>query len=186
MIERRRARTPQIRALPGGGLRVTLSEGEREALADLVRHLRPLLAAGPVQAGEENDLAVSVRRRLFPPAYDDPLDQLEYTELNTGSLIDGRLAALDAFRDSLAAGRARGRSWEVKLDAQQAGSWLSAVNDGRLILGGAVGIETEEDWDDVWDRPEPEVMMLAYLGLLQEELVTALMTALPEEGPTPR
>lgn len=171
-------KTPLIRAAPGGGMSVTLSVAERDALADLVRHLRPLLVAGPVEAGEEPDLAAEVRRRLFPPAYDDPLDQLEYTELNTAGLVDSRVRALDAFGASLRGGRTRGRTWDVYLDNEAASAWLSAVNDGRLILGGAVGVESEEDWEELWHRPGPEVVMLGYLGLLQEELVGGLMGSL--------
>jgi len=155
-----------VRRRAGGGVRVRLAPRERAALRALPEQLRPLLR------GEEGP--DRVRQRLFPRAYDDPEADREFRELVGASIADERLAAIDAFEETLERGEEGRLGWTVDLDADQAAAWLSAINDSRLVLGAVLGIETERQWGDGPDPDEPASVLLYYLGWLQEELLAAL------------
>jgi uncharacterized protein DUF2017 len=166
-----------IRRLPGGGVRVRLTVRERDLLASLPAQLRPLLAG-------DHDLdtpAGPVRRRLFPAAYDDPLDELEYQELVSVQLSSDRLAAVEDFARTLEGGSVRRSWWSRELDAEQAAAWLSALNDARLTLAMVVGVTHEDDWQRGPDRSDPTSVALYYLGWLQDQLLGALMRSLPDD-----
>lgn len=154
-----------------------LTTRERDLLRALPDQLRPILT------GEER--AEQVRQRLFPPAYDDPVDELEYREMVGPGLVAGRVEALDVFARTLDTGEARLQTWTVELSAEQAAAWLSAVNDARLALGSLLGITSEQQWERGPDRSQPSSVALWYLGWLEEELVTALMGDLPDAGTRP-
>jgi hypothetical protein len=161
-----------IVATADGGVRVRLSARERELLRSLPQQLRPLLSGDPN--------APTVSARLYPPGYDDAKLEAEYRELIGADLITQRLAAMDAFAETLDGGSLiRGR-WTTELDAEAAEAWLSAVNDARLILGELLGITTESDWEAGPTDENPTSVVMYYLGWLQEELVAALMGSLPE------
>ena len=155
-----------------GGVRVRLSPRERDLLRSLPGQLRPLLS------GDEP--APTLTQRLFPPGYDDAKLQREYSELVGSDIVDQRVAAMDAFTETLAGGTVSRGRWTLDLDADEAAAWLSAVNDSRLILGGLLGIEEEAQWEDGPSDDNPTSVVLYYLGWLEEELVAALMGALPE------
>ena len=157
----------------GGGVTVHLSARERDLLRSLPDQLRPLLAG--------DAMAPVVSATLFPRGYDDPILEDEYRALVGTDIVDERLAAMDAFAQTLDRGKVTLGRWRLALDADEAGAWLSAVNDGRLILGALLGITDEEEWERRADDEDPTTVVLYYLGWLQEELVTALMTALPDE-----
>ena len=154
-----------------GGVRVRLSPRERDLLRSLPEQLRPLLA------GE--DPAPSLTQRLYPPGYDDEKLQREYAELIGSDIVDQRVAAMDAFADTLRGGTVSRGRWTLDLDAEAAAAWLSAVNDARLILGGLLGITQESQWEEGPTDDNPASVVLYYLGWLEEELVAALMGSLP-------
>ncbi|MBW3602546.1 MAG: DUF2017 domain-containing protein [Actinobacteria bacterium] len=162
---------PAFRSLPDGGLSVRLGWRERELLVDAARRLRPVLS------GDE-DLP-RVRGRLFPPAYDDPEAEAEYRNLVGDSLVEERVAALDAFLATLEGGQTRLLAWHATLDAEQAAAWLSATNDLRLILAGRLGVADESHWETGPDLSDRFSVLLYYLGWLQERLLTALSGRLP-------
>lgn len=169
-----------VRRLDTGGVRVRLTPRERDLLRSLPVQLRPLVAG-------ERDLDTSVGwvgQRLFPAAYEDPLDDYDYRELVGSSISDERAAALDAFAETLEGGTARRFTWSVDLDEERAHAWLSAVNDARLVLAMVLGVTEDGDWADRVREGDPTGMVLAYLGWLQEELLTALMPGLrgPHDG----
>lgn len=155
-----------IRRRAGGGVRVRLAPRERAALRALPDQLRPVLRG--------DDAPERVVERLFPTAYDDPEAEREYRELVGDSLADERLAAVEAFERTLAAGDEGRLGWTVDLDPDEAAAWLSAINDTRLVLGAVLGIETEREWGEGPDPDEPASVLLYYLGWLQEELLAAL------------
>jgi hypothetical protein len=159
-------------ARAGGGVRVRLSQRERELLQSLPDQLRPLLygdAAAP-----------TITARLYPPGYDDAKLEAEYRDLVGSDIQSQRVQAMDAFARTLAAGsESRGR-WTADLDGEDAAAWLSAVNDARLILGELVGISEESDWEGGPSEDDPTGVVLYYLGWLEEELVGALSELLPE------
>jgi hypothetical protein len=168
-----------VRRLPDGGLRVRLSTRERDALRALATQIAGVLTGEHELAGDGSEL----RARLFPPAYaDDPLADLEFRELVGGSIAEQRSESLDTFLRTLDEGLARRLLWTVDLDPDESAAWLSAVNDSRLTLATIVGIESESQWEDGPDPSDQASVMLYYLGWLEEQLVTAMMASLPDDG----
>jgi hypothetical protein len=159
-----------VRRLPDGRVRVRLATRERELLRSLPAQLGPVLS-GEQEVGDS-------AQRLFPPGYDDVVDEMEYRELVGDSLTQERLAALDRLSRSVAAGSTRRLVWTVDLDAEGAAAWLSAVNDARLIVGCTLGITQESAWESGPDPDNPTSVVMFWLGWLQEELVAALMETL--------
>lgn len=161
-----------ITAAPGGGVTVNLSQRERDLLRSLPDQLRPLLL------GEQQ--APTVAARLFPRGYDDDELEAEYRELAGNEIVAQRIGAMDVFTRSLDGGTVvRGR-WRAELDAETAAAWLSAVNDGRLVLGALLGIVEESQWERGPADDDPAGVVLHYLGWVEEELVSALMSSLPD------
>lgn len=163
-----------VRRLPGGRLRVRIGAGERDVLRTLPGQLRPLLSG-------ERDLDTAagwVRHRMFPAAYADPLDELEYRELVGNAVSEGRMAAVEDFAKTLDGGTVRMGLWTAELTSEQADAWLSALNDARLTLAMVVGITTEADWEHHRNAADPTSAVLSYLGWLQEQLLHAVMGGL--------
>lgn len=171
----------EVSAIAGGGVRLRLSAVERDRLAELAQLLAPLLAEGDTSFPTE--LVEELRRKLVPAAYTDALEEGDHGEPLRLALQQERAHDVATFARTLAGGRVRGRAWSTSLDGDEARAWLSATNGARVVLAQLVGIGDESDWDRVADDPDPAVILLGYLGLLQEELVTALTAALElEEG----
>ena len=64
----------------------------------------------------------------------------------------------------------------VSLTPDEAESWLTSLNEARLVLAARLGIE-EEGWgetDDERSHPEPEMVLLMYLTGVQDDLIGAL------------
>ena len=158
--------TREITALGDGHVRVELPANEYDMLHSLPEQLRPILSG-------EHDVA-GARDRLFPPAYDDPQHEADYRELIGSDLADERLAALEAFADTLEQGSHGRRRWSADLTPEQAEAWLSATNDARLVLASVVGITSEEQWDEGPAEGDPAGAALWYLGWLQDALIGAL------------
>lgn len=156
----------RVHSSPDGGVRVRLSREELEFLQSLPDQLEPVLNGSDDVAG--------ARRRLFPPAYDDPDDDAEYREMMGADLAEERLAALRAFAETLEAARRHAAAWQLDLDGDQAEAWLSATNDARLVLAHVVGITSEDRWERAAVPGDPVATALIYLGALQEELLAAL------------
>jgi hypothetical protein len=140
------------------GLRVGLARQERELLralaAQLVEELR----------GEQRDDGLA---RLFPTAYpDDDAAAAEWAELARPALEDGKLGALQRLEETAEAER---------LAEEDAGSWLTALNDLRLVLGTRLGV-TEESYAQ--ELRQPGFAVYAWLTWLQGELVEALAAGL--------
>jgi hypothetical protein len=110
--------------------------------------------------------------RLFPPAYaDDPEADAEYRRLVRNELIDGKLAALSELERTAAADR---------LDEEQLGAWLGALESLRLALG--TQLEVTEDTYDAFEPDDPhapELALYGWLSWLQDQVVRALAAGLP-------
>ena len=153
-----------------GGVTVNLSGRERQLLQSLPDQLRPLLT-GDLEAP-------TIAASLFSRGYEEDELEAEYRSLIGDDIVSQRVRALDDFAASLEGGTTvRGR-WRAELDAGTAGAWLSAVNDGRLVLGALLGITDESEWEQGPSDDDPAGAVLYYLGWLEEELVAALMTTL--------
>jgi hypothetical protein len=142
----------------GGEVRLSLSREERSLLAGLAEELRALLDGAP---GDPS------LRRLFPPAYDEEQDERAYRELMGGELLDGRRAALDLVAETVDRDR---------LSAEEADTWLRALNDLRLVLGTRLDVQenTFAEEPDLNDPRGHALAVYAYLSWIQEQLVEAL------------
>ncbi|HET8650994.1 MAG TPA: DUF2017 family protein [Gaiellaceae bacterium] len=148
----------RIRRLPGGGVRVELSQDERDLLRQVAGELRVLLEA------ETDDPSL---RRLYPSAHEDADREREYRELTRNQLAAGRRRTLDVLEET--AGR-------EELRAEEADAWLRALNDARLVLGTRLDVTEDYDWEAL-DEATPraqELALYAYLSWLQEQLIEAL------------
>lgn len=153
------------------GVEVRLPLDERQVLADLPAGLRAILR------GEADSPA---RARLFPPGSDDPEIEEEYRRLVGDELLQGRLDAVDRFSATIDAGEQRGRLWVIDLDEDEAAAWLSTLNDLRLVLAPLAGVNSESAWDAGPNYTSPESVLLYHLSWLQEELLSALSSGLPD------
>jgi Domain of unknown function (DUF2017) len=156
-------RRRRVRRTRAGTYDIDLPEPERALLANLADQLRELLTE------TTDDPSV---RRLFPTAYHDDADRdREYQQLVRDELLERRLSALETVEATLEAG---------ELDEDQLSSWLSAVNDLRLVLGTRLDVG-EEHLDIEADDPDaPAYAVYEYLGFLLSEVVDALTDGLPE------
>ena len=144
------------------GIELSIPSEERELLGELVAQLRELLLAD-----DDPNL-----RRLYPTAHpdDEELDT-EYQSLVHGTLVEGRLAALDTMESSLG---------ETTLTEEQLGCWMGAINDLRLVLGTRLDVSEEEHEIDP-DAPDgPARVVYHYLGWFLDEIVVVLSEGLPE------
>ena len=153
MLERRR-----IERTSKGEISLRLPREERELLRTLPAQLRSLLDESPDDPSLE---------RLFPPAYDDAESEAEYRRLMGDELLDGRRRALRVIEETLD---------EDRLTTEQAESWLTGLNDLRLVLGTRLDVTDETLLERIHpDDPDAfEVSLYAYLSWLQEQLVEAL------------
>jgi hypothetical protein len=139
------------------GVEVHLSDEEREVLRLLVAEHRQQL----VQDSDDPEL-----RRLFPTAYhDDPQRDAEYQILGRAELLDSRLGAVATMEATVGT---------ELLDDEQFASWMSTVNQIRLVLGTRLGIS--EDDDEELDPEDPSVrerVLYHYLTMLMSMLVEA-------------
>lgn len=141
-----------------GGVELRLSRDERSLLGGLVAELRALLDGAP---GDPS------LRRLFPPAYDEADDERAYRDLMGGELLDGRRAALDLLAQTVDRDR---------LSAEEADTWLRALNDLRLVLGTRLDVQEDTFLEEL--RPDdprgPALAVYGYLSWIQERLIAAL------------
>lgn len=169
-------RFPRLVRHADGGVRVTLPTAERALLEDMVRTIREVIAG--VDADTPHDEVVG---RLFPRAYEDPLEQMEYADTAIDLLAEAKRTMLDTFEESLRAGAVRRDIWRIDLTEEQTAAWLAVLQDGRLVLAQIVGIRTEEDWERLIEADDEAALILAYLGELLGMLVLLLDGALPDE-----
>ena len=139
-------------------------EASADPLAALVG-----LPEGPVERPTDAALA-----RLLPDAYgdDEPAatDFRRYTEadLRAGKRADATvvLATLAPYLDL--GGR-------VPLDREQAGAWLTCLNDLRLVLGTRLEVTEDTELDPSDDSPQAQALLVyGWLGWLQESLLSCL------------
>lgn len=146
----------RIERAGNGDILLRLPEHERALLREIAAGIRARLAA-------DDDPAL---RRLFPPAYVDAEREAEYRELTRSQLLTGRERALEVFETTVD---------RDSLSPAEADSWLRALNDMRLVLGTALDVEEDLDWDaiDPENPRAPEYAMYGYLSWIQEQLVQA-------------
>ena len=150
-----------------GTFRVRLPVEEREVLAALPGQLRDALDAGE-----------PTLYRLFPPAHADDDDaNAGYARLVGASLLEGKLRALEHLERTAHA---------ETLSEDDLGAWLGGLESLRLVLGTQLDV-TEASYGplDPSDPDAPRLALYHWLSWLQEEVVHALATTLPEVEPEP-
>jgi hypothetical protein len=145
--ERRFAQTPD------GQIRLQLPLHERQILRELAEAVRALVG--------EDDPAVG---RLFPPAYEDEELERGYRELTRAHLTARHEQALVLMEETV--------DRDV-LSQAEGDAWLRGLNDARLVLGTALDITEDFDWDalDPGDPRAPDLALYAYASWIQEQLV---------------
>jgi Domain of unknown function (DUF2017) len=147
----------RIQRTAAGAIELRFPAHERALLREIAAAVRLRLRA----ADDDPDL-----RRLFPPAYEDAEREREYRDLTRAQLVDGRdraLAVLEATVD------------QPSLSAEEADGWLRALNDARLVIGTALDVQEDLDWEAIGpENPQAqEYAIYGYLSWIQEQLVEA-------------
>lgn len=157
----------------GDRCRAKFSAEETQVLRQVATEVVALLTEG-------FDREDPVVERLFPDVYpDDTAAASEFREFTDGDL---KTAKIDQAGAMLAVLPASGAA-EVSLDDESAEAWLRALNDVRLALG--IRLELDDDTDierelDIALRQDRsstragQLSLYAYLGYLQESLLSAL------------
>jgi hypothetical protein len=154
----------RVKRARGGGFELRIPADERELLRSLGPQMRGVLTEAP----DPEDGPDEAVERLFPVAYPDDEDRqteyrlLAHDELRASHL--GALAVLEATADA------------ERLDEEQLGAWMRAVNEVRLVLGTRLGV-TEEGDERPFSTRDPRAPAFAvydYLTYLQGEIIEAL------------
>ena len=147
-----------------GTYRVELPEEERDVLASLPEQLREALEAGE-----------PTLYRLFPPAHaDDDAVNEDYARLVGPGLVDGKLQALAELERTARA---------TRLDEEELGAWLGALESLRLVLGTQLDVQDESYGAfDATDPDAPRLALYHWLSWLQEEVVQALSETVDRRG----
>lgn len=153
----------RIKRARDGGFDVRLDQEERDLLRTLPAQLRELL-----EAGDDDDPSL---RRLFPPAYvSDEEHQDEYQRLMGPDLRDHHLQAIGIMEATVD---------RERLDEGELTAWLSALNDLRLVIGTRLDVSEDMDMEvEPSDPRAPGLALYGYLSWLEEQVVTALASAL--------
>ncbi len=142
------------------GIRVTLSPEERVFLGDVLPLLAGIGASGTDPAAD----------RLQVPVYlNDAGANEEWWRLMGQDLDAGRKSDRAVFDRAISGDR------PVVLDIEEANAVLRVLNEARLTLGARLGIDVEEDHEQL---PEESRQAMDYLGWIQEELTIELMRGL--------
>lgn len=149
----------RIRRRRDGSYDVRLSSEERSILGSLPAQVIPLI-----------EISDSSAQRIFPPAYSSDVSaEAEYRQMVGSSLQAHHVDALKLLETT---------SETEKLTAQDAESWLGAINSLRLILG--TRLDVSEEMTPLPDG-DPRVQGMAlyhWLSWLQEQLVSAMSDSL--------
>jgi len=197
-----------FRSVRGGGARAWLAAAEASLLRSLVGQIMALVdpqgpeesavivdpdprgPAGSRDAAEAAEVAAleamvhgpgsesppedPVLARLLPDGYrDDPDSAGEFRKYTEPALRSAKYQAAQEMLDTLPDEGGR-----IQLTADQALSWLKALNDVRLALGVRLGVT--EEFEEQWSRLKPDdpqwtaYEVYAWLGAVQESLVQAL------------
>lgn len=162
-----------FRTLPGGGIELELDEFETHVLRRLTEELRGIIGDGTADPGDP------VSQRLFPAAYEDPVEQAAYRDLVADSLERDKLEALEAVAAALPDG-----AGAVRLGPRDLEPWLASLTDLRLAIGTRLEVDDEVMSQPV-DPKHPDassLVVLHWLGHVQDGI---LRTVDPElAGPT--
>jgi hypothetical protein len=152
----------RLRRTRAGQYQLKLTRAERDLLRSLPGQVLELI--------DTTDPADPSVRRLFPPAYrEEEKAEADYQSLMHDELLEHHRQALAVMEETIDADR---------LDEDQVVSWLSALNELRLVLG--TNLEVTEGLEPVSpsDPRAPGLALYGYLSWLQEQVVEALEATL--------
>lgn len=144
------------------GVRLFLDSTEASILRGLVGEMRSVITSG----------MGNVTNRLFPQAFEDPVNEADYRDLVGGELRRVKMDGLSEMATKLgSAGHA-----ELELDADECATWLAVVTDMRLAIGTKLEV-TEEVMSAEPDPRDPGAAglnLMHWLGWLSERMIAAL------------
>ncbi len=170
-----------FRRLDDGTFVANLDEDAVTLLDTLAAEVRAI-----VQAPPESNRAVA---RLFPRAYLDPTEEVaekDWQSVVHDDLVLAKIAAIDEVRGQFDRATRRGGHVQLRFDTEQAERFVRVLNDIRLALGAALGVEHADDAAAADVEPQAGDatyhyrLLLDTLGGLQGDLVDLLLEALPE------
>ena len=151
---------PPVDRTEQGDFELRISDEEREVLRGIPGRLGELL-----DGERRGDPAME---RLFPAAYpDDAGMNAEYVQMVDGELMSNRRAAVAMMERTID---------NNTLTEEEALSWLTTINDVRLVLGTRLELteeSTEEDFAND-DANSQAFALYAYLTFLEDHVVRAL------------
>lgn len=158
-----------FRPASGGKVKVILNPAELAVLRCVPGILRPVVE-GDFSGKPEAE-------RLLPLASrDDPQISAAYRAMVRDQLVQAKLDAIDRFEDVLF-GESSGslsRRWVSELGEEAVATWLTVLNDARLVIGTRLSV-TEETYlnpgDEILEDPEH------YLYLVLSEMLELLVDA---------
>jgi Domain of unknown function (DUF2017). len=130
----------------GKNFEISLGPAERDALEELAQQLRRALLEGDPRSSPD-------LMRLYRPASDDPLLNLEFERMADEDLLAQRLAALDVLSDTAHA---------KVLTEPQLTAWIGAINNTRLVLGTRLDVTADSADADFVSDPDREAGYAMY------------------------
>jgi hypothetical protein len=163
----------------GDALVVTLTEVEAQLLDELPRQVELMLTEDDVASSDPS--VGRARDRLFPRAYLDPTEDDASAAWSLDvhpELMEGKLAALNDLRASLARAEVTRKGRRVELTPAEVQAWLTGLNDVRLVLGTILEITDDSDLEQL-STGDPELAeraaLYGWLTWIQGELVETLL-----------
>ncbi len=158
---------PPVIIRKNDGFALALTPEERSLLRSIAAQLRELLHAVEDPSAPVPDEL----RRLLPVAYPtDAIAQAQFENSQRQTTLEQHTRALEVLEATIGA---------ENLREEEAGAWLDALVELRLVYGASLGVE--ENWaePDSTDPRYGEWLAYAYLTYLASELVDALSLSLP-------
>jgi hypothetical protein len=139
------------------GIAVRLDEQERRVVR---------LARDVVDGVGTDDGDPAIARLSYDARPDDGEASQRFRELTAGDLDEARRIDREAFLRTIDA--------QVITD-DEAEAWMRVIGDARLALAARIGI-TDDGWEaGVGPGQPPELLLVSYLGGIQDALVRVLM-----------
>lgn len=116
--------------------------------------------------------------RLDPPVHPgNDKASGEFARLAGVEVAQGRYADAGAFERTLQHLQA-----DRSLSLEDGEAWVRALGTARIALIARRGREFDDESFAAADRADPDILLVDYLGFLQEELLAVLLAALPVTG----
>jgi hypothetical protein len=116
--------------------------------------------------------------RLDPPVHPgDDRASVEFSRLAGTEVAQGRSADAETFQRTLQSAQADG-----SLSVEDAEAWVRTLGTARVALIARKGREFDDGSFAAADRGDPDILLVDYLGILQEDLLVVLLAGLPATG----